>query len=378
MKEQELISKLNNLKRIKPDNAWKNGSREILLNQINGSTDNNKEFGEFSWLNSILIKLPARTVKSVNYSVMAVILIGLLMLSSGVVSLNAARESKPGDSLYVAKKISEKTKYALTFNEKKKASLNLEFASNRIKELSDVLAEEGNGGRQEKVDQLVEDFKKEINTLRSSVERIAAKSPEKKVRKIAESKEEPGPEDNKLKQESAKEPESEESASVFSANIGKDENGIQVSDPLSEPAGGQDPGQEYPEKEENPALGTSTEDELTATASPEIKAGTSTKEAEAYKEDGLDPEAILKQAELLLNSENYDETLNKLDEADLAIGQVSGNEKEDKSIEEEAASSTESGEKTAGNEAAGKGADIENVEENSEAVDPESASTTKN
>ena len=53
-----------------------------------------------------------------------------------------AEKTKPGDSLYIAKIVSEKTQYALTFDDKSKAQLGLQFATNRVEEMNKVLAEE--------------------------------------------------------------------------------------------------------------------------------------------------------------------------------------------------------------------------------------------
>src|SRR3989339_293021 len=98
-------------------------------------------------------------LRYVSQPVMAVFLIAGVLLGGGFFSLNAAKDTKPGDSLYIAKIISEKTQFALTFNEKKKVKLGIEFAGNRAKEITQVLSEEGDV--EIRVEKLKDNFKKQ-------------------------------------------------------------------------------------------------------------------------------------------------------------------------------------------------------------------------
>src|SRR3989339_684291 len=161
--EKELLSQLNKLKNIKPDTAWKNRNREILLSQISSSTvDKIGFFDIFAQKLSLL--------RYVSQPVMAVFLIAGVLLGGGFFSLNAAKDTKPGDSLYIAKIISEKTQFALTFNEKKKVKLGIEFAGNRAKEITQVLSEEGDV--EIRVEKLKDNFKKEIAGVKTRLENI--------------------------------------------------------------------------------------------------------------------------------------------------------------------------------------------------------------
>lgn len=209
MKDKDLIKQLNTLKEIKPRSSWVKDNREVLLSQISGGTTNEKYggYGFFKKLRFTFATLPQPAI--------AVFLIGAILIGSSVASIKAARDSKPGDSLYVAKLINEKAKFALTFSEEKKARLGLEFAGNRAEELRSVLSLNGEMEK-ERVAGLVEDFKKEISVAR---ERLV---------KINKEKEIPMSTDEVLLDD-AEVTEEEEQVMMFTAGTEKDEKGLQVS-----------------------------------------------------------------------------------------------------------------------------------------------------
>ncbi|RLC36908.1 hypothetical protein DRH27_04535, partial [Candidatus Falkowbacteria bacterium] len=215
MADKEILKKLNSLNCIKADSGWKKKSREILLSQITGG-DFNKEPEEFHV--GLAQVLSFSWLRRVSQPIMAVFLIVIFILGSGIISLRAARNTKPGDSFYIAKIFNEKAHQVFTFNEEEKARLGLEFAGNRAEELSQVLVEPGNGDKEEKVEKLVNNFKKEISVAKTRIEKInfKAKSEEEPAEEMAEATG-PAAEEDDLR--------------VFSANADKDENGIQIFEP---------------------------------------------------------------------------------------------------------------------------------------------------
>ena len=296
MPDKELLQKLNRLNCIKADSGWKKKSREILMSQISGS-DFKKESEvsdtgiaqalSFSWL------------RRVTQPTMAAFLIVIFILGSGVISLRAARDTKPGDSFYIAKILNEKAHQVFTFNKEEKARLGLEFAGNRAEELTQVLAEPGNGDKEEKVEKLVNNFKKEISAAKIRIEKIYSKTQAK------ESFEE------EIIIEEAVE---EEDTQVFSANAVKDENGIQISE--QEPAVSEEEAVEEPEEPEAEAL-SSTTPELA-----EVASSTEGEAVEAVDVSYLDPQSLLDEAAELLDNKDYDATISKLEEAGEVISQV--------------------------------------------------------
>lgn len=200
----------------------------------------------------------------------------LVVLGGGIFSVNASRNTKPGDSLYIAKIISEKTRAAITFDDGAKAKLGLEFAGNRAKEIAQVLAEPENGGKEAKVEKLSQSFRKEI---------VAAKENLKKINAI---------ENN-----------SEEDLQIFSANSSKDDKGMQIYDPNKK-------------EEENKIEEIKTEPVIEIPAQ-----GGNIASSTANVSVGIGK--VLDEAEKLFSEQNYDGTLTKLEEANGIIDNIGEN-----------------------------------------------------
>jgi len=277
MKEKNLIKQLNNLKAIAPDQSWKEANREILRSQIfSGQLTEKKHSSFYAFFdmaaNEIYHKL------SQPAAIVAMIIIAAS--AGGFFSVNAARESKPGDGLYIAKRISEKTQYALTFDETKKVRLNISFANERAKELEGLNIENGADGSEQRaatVAQLTEDVKKEISTAKSRLKEIT-----------------PGVQKSEDVQKEAVDEEP-----VFSANLGKADSGVSLVEE------GQNNKNNNREEEKNKEEG-SAEDlpAPSASTTPEIKATLKT---------------VLEEARVLMETEDISGTLNKLEEVDNII-----------------------------------------------------------
>jgi hypothetical protein len=289
MTEKELLAQLNNLKNIKLDNEWKRNNRDILLAQISAGNYSRAEEKITKWAAWLNIFSYAKNFVSQPVAVVTLILCALF--GSGVASIYAARSSKPGDSLYIAKIISEKAQLAVTFGEENKAKLGLEFASNRAKEMTQVLNEEGNSeNKKEQTAKLENDFRNEIKVAKN------------RLKKMNIIKEGNGAADKE----------------IFSANLGREDKGTQVYD--------QNGGVE--EKEEIKTDNKPTA--ATSTAKEEVK-----KEADGIK-------SVLDQAEKMFEEKNYGGTVNKLEEAGKIINrEVIDNKGEVKGEGEKAATSTE-------------------------------------
>ncbi len=283
MTDRELIAKLNTLK-VKPDEAWKNRSREILLSQISGGNEISKKVKILERLDvwsevfipfDLLHKLAAKPV-------MVTGLIIASLLGGGVFSLQAAKNTKPGDSLYIAKIVSEKARTAITFDEKEKAKLGVEFAGNRAKEMVRVIEEEkDDSAKNEKVEKLAADFKKELSGAKDRLEKINSRESDE-----PEDSGSGGANGDKEEETGENKPADE----VFGANLGKDNNGIQVSDPSGS---------------------------VTPKANPEIKPdekATTTVENEKPAEKVDAQVRILNDAEELFENKDYGGAAEKLEE----------------------------------------------------------------
>lgn len=308
MNEKDLLKQLSNLGEVKPDPEFKKMNRDVLLSQLS-SSEKPETLTAFSWVRSILINMSSQTVGRLSQPVIAVLLISVFVLGGGIASMRAAQDTKPGDSLYIAKIVSEKTQIALTFSDKKKAKLGLEFAGNRAKELNQVLAEEDDdtGAKDEVVEKLKSDFRKEISVAKN---RIAKISTDAKKDEAKEDVTEIGTETVEIV---------EEEGSMFSANLEKDDKGIQTSEQTTAESE-EEPVVEKDVIEEEPVVEKDVVEDSTSTPETVEELATSTVEAEV--EESFDPEQLLEQAEVLLKNEDYDATLSKLDEAGNVIDKV--------------------------------------------------------
>lgn len=277
--EKQIIQQLNNLKNIKPDENWKQSYRDILLSQI--SSSQSFEEPKFSW--SVFAK--SFVPKQINFRLAGPVWVTTLVLtiifSGGAASIFASRDTKPGDSFYLAKLVSEKAQLAMTFDETDKAKLSLEFASNRAKELSQVISDTKVGESDKKVESLSRSFKKEISEAKSRLAKI-------NVAVTTENK-----------------PAGENEEQVFGANAEKTEQGMQLSEPKRQEA--------------------SADNQGTANSTPSQIATSTPAEAEVKL---ITPDKILEEAEKLFDEKNYSGTVNKLEEANKIIegqnGQVKG------------------------------------------------------
>ena len=248
--------------------------------------------------------------KSISQPTLTMAIIILVVMGSWIGSSFASKNANLGDSLYIAKIINEKAQFAFTFNEKKKVKLGIEFATNRVEEINNIIKEKNkeNKDKDEKVKKLVSDFKRQINETKSRLKKIETTN--KIVRKN---------QDNKKETEKNTEEIADEENMVFSANLSKDENGIQVSEPnlVNSTTESTDP---------------VIEENLSSTTEEIIEKASTT---ESVIEEKQSPQTILEQAEALLDKEDYNATIDKLNQADDAINNIDSTKEETTTIETE-------------------------------------------
>ena len=269
MQDKELLQKLNNLKTIKPDDNFKKNCREVLYSQISAGVAVNKSESNLSIIwDSIM---PGKVFMNMVKPVWVTFLASVLILVIGIGGVYASKNSKPGDSLYIAKIISEKAQFVMTFNEKDKAKLGLEFATNRAKEITQVLSEskEQSDKQNKKVEQLSQNFKKEISQVKNRLTIISGYA---KAGKASEDQ-------NK-----------EEEPEVFGANLVKTDQGMEVAEPAK----------------------TEAKEETLPENPPEIIA-TTTKEN------------LIEEADKMFDEKNIDGAIDKLEEAKQMMDQESEN-----------------------------------------------------
>ena len=302
MENKELIKKLNSLKSITADQEWKERNRGILFSQISATAV--PTVPETGAMIKIFVLLQ-RLVRIFSTPAWAVFFVCLLVVAGSAFSVGAARLTKPDSSLYIARIISEKAQLAVTFGEEKKAKLSFRFANDHAKDITEILAktDPSDEAGKSKTEKLSENFKKEMTVAKTKLKEMGA--PVKPVKT-----------------------EGDEEIKVFSANLKKEERGMQVSEPQpkEEPAAG---------KNQTDAGIIKTEEEAKATNTPagEIS-GHSANLGDAYK--------MLEEAEELLNEKDHSGTLNKLEEANNIVKNVDlGDKGEVKGVSGEASSTQE-------------------------------------
>jgi hypothetical protein len=282
--------------------------------------------------------MPWQAIRVARKPVVAFGVLVLLLFSGGLVSFGAAQDAKPGDSLYIAKRATEKTKLAFTFDNEKKAMLGLEFAGNRAEEIGLILSEarEDEVEREATVNELVENFKNEIDNIKSRLQEInppsedgdAQSEPSEPIdgEAAAGPKEPSGgteADSGQADGDSAEpkdgtdgvlaqgdEPSGEAGGGdtrMFSAGLDKDDKGLQISEDgqADEPRAGS----EQPSQAEGQPASTTMEIEEFLADNPLEKVD--------------DAQELLHQAEDLLNQQDYEALIVKLDQAGEALSGVS-------------------------------------------------------
>ncbi len=270
MTEKKLLAQLKNLKNLKPDSRWGKGNREILLSQISNGEE--IKLSRFEIFKNIL---PVKQIEYATQPIGYFVMIAVAIFGVAVASIRAARNTTPGDSLYIAKIIAEKTEQAMTFDEKDKAKLGIEFAGNRTKEIAKVLAEPNTPGKSNTVEELSNDFKNEIQATQIRLNKIEPSTDGTQTAADNNDNNNQGSGDSQ----------------VFGADSAKSDNGLQTSDQKN-----------------------------SATSSVVVTA-TSTATTTATTTAPVDPQQALQEAEQLFDKKDFNGTLNKLNEASQLIDQ---------------------------------------------------------
>jgi hypothetical protein len=168
MTEKELFTQLKSLKSIALSPEDKQNNRDVLFSQISNTFVETKSSNKF-WANTknvfSFIYRPALTVAGVF-----VFLTGVLFLGS-----NLFEKTKPTNSFYVARILSEKARLNTTFNETERDALSLEFASNHAQDIATVLMDPEFNTEENKneVEKLHASFENEISKVQTQIDKTA-------------------------------------------------------------------------------------------------------------------------------------------------------------------------------------------------------------
>ena len=160
----ELKDLIKQYQSIKPNKELLDKGRTEILNYIKENPIERK-----SSFNFYLSLKPA----------MASLMVLVFIFFSGYGTIYAARNTVPGNFLYPVKRLSEKTRMALLFNQSKKTVLRAEILTNRLQEVQ-ILAEkvaQGDKESEPKLSLLTKNFNQDLSTLKKEV---VAQNPEDK------------------------------------------------------------------------------------------------------------------------------------------------------------------------------------------------------
>ena len=172
MTDRNLIKQLNTLKNIKPEAAWTSSNRELLLSQISNSGARELSTGKM-----FLISLSSffKTAAQPAYALGVFLLV---MVGAGLYGHQAFTKTKPNDSFYIARVISERAKLSTVLNSEDRNKLAVKFSLEHAKDISTVLADPNfnNEENQDQVARLSESFNKEIENVKTRISYLKPKT----------------------------------------------------------------------------------------------------------------------------------------------------------------------------------------------------------
>jgi hypothetical protein len=327
--KKNILSQLHNLKDIKPDKQWKTESQEFLRAHISGGV----ETGVFSKV-MVWVKDFAKVSSQPAFALSAFVLI----LVTGVIFSNPIlSDAKPNDSLYIARIISEKAQLNMTFNKESRDKLSAQFATNHAKDITNLMNDPDFHSQEDsegKIANLSNDFNKEINSARESINNINEREKNNYINNV----------NNNVDIDSDSESidlDNDDEGLVFSADTKKDDKGLEInvqtdnnSETISslennETASSTD--QAIVEDIEKAEDNTSTNEQNASSTLNQLQSMTD----EVDKEGGdvNETSKALDDAQRLFNETKYQEALDKLNEVEQLLVGASADISEESSLE---------------------------------------------
>ena len=166
MTDKELLKQLKALKSIKLSDDLKSSNRDLLLSQISNTrlTENLKACSAFNFKNLLAV---------FSQPLLVVVGVFVFIVTSLVLSTGLLKNSKPNNSLYIARIISEKAKLNTTFSQNQRDKLSLQFASDHAHDILGVLMdpEFNNEKNQVQIEKLNSSFLNEISKIKTKIEK---------------------------------------------------------------------------------------------------------------------------------------------------------------------------------------------------------------
>ena len=170
MTDKELLKQLNSLKTIKMATDVKESNKKTILTQISNTISQESDsqaFSSFSFYFKNILSL--FTKPAMVFSGFILFLVASLFLGN-----NFYKNSKPTDSLYIARVISEKARLNTTFRQCDRERLEIEFASNRASDIAAALMnpELNTEKNKNNIEKLTVSFKNELAKVKTKVSEL--------------------------------------------------------------------------------------------------------------------------------------------------------------------------------------------------------------
>lgn len=183
MNSNDIISKLNSLKEIEPNENWVASVRErILTNAPINDIAMNFHYQKPSNIDKITYAL--ETITGKYKYIPSIASMAIILLVGSFITVTAAKTSLPGDPLYSVKLTNENIILAVTSDDEK-PKVEMEIAGKRLEELAEISKKASDSDQQAKVEQLVNNFQEKIVSANDKMTKISQKSEKKKVAKVA-------------------------------------------------------------------------------------------------------------------------------------------------------------------------------------------------
>ena len=202
-----LISKLNTLRSIEPEESWVVETRKRVLSEapvldwkvteIKSKQENKvadrffsrKQTSRDGDLSRLDLPRSSTGVMSHIYAAlfskrMAVSAFSLVfVVSGGAFTVEASKSSLPGDSLYIVKIATEDVTLAVASKERR-PEIEIGQAGKRLEELSKISKKPSDSDQSKKTEQLLASFEKKVNSAQSGLTEIENNSVKAKVAKV--------------------------------------------------------------------------------------------------------------------------------------------------------------------------------------------------
>ncbi|RLA77345.1 MAG: hypothetical protein DRG30_00410 [Epsilonproteobacteria bacterium] len=196
-----LISKLNTLKSIKPEESWVVETRKRVLSEapvLDWKVTEMRNKQENRVADRFLSKrcrdeaLPRfyggdvinRVYAALFSKRLAVSMFALVfVVSGGAFTVEASKSSLPGDSLYIVKIASEDVTLAVAPKEKR-PEIEIGHAGKRLEELSEISKKSSDSDQSKKTERLLASFEKKVNNAQNGLTEIEDNSAKARIARV--------------------------------------------------------------------------------------------------------------------------------------------------------------------------------------------------